>query len=172
MGIRIPLLFTVMAAVIMNQASAQKITPVTGFSLEKYLGTWYEVARMPFRYENGLSDITATYGMRDDGKVSVVNRGIKDNGKESVARGKAKFAGAQDVGHLKVSFFLWFYADYIITELDSTYQYALVASPPKYFWVLSRTPQLDSAVVQRLLSTAHTLGYDTAKVIMTPQKQQ
>lgn len=153
-----------------NQLYAQKIIPVTGFSLDKYLGTWYEIARMPFKYENGLSDITATYSLRDDGKVSVVNRGIKDNGKEAVARGKAKFGAGKDTGHLRVSFFLWFYADYIITELDPAYQYALVASPPKYFWILSRTPQLDSTVVKRLVSNAAALGYDTSKVIMTPQK--
>jgi apolipoprotein D and lipocalin family protein len=153
------------------QAGARQATPVTGFSLEKYLGTWYEIARMPFRYENGLRDITATYSLRDDGKVSVVNRGIRDNGKESVARGKAKFASSPDTGHLRVSFFLWFYADYIITDLDSAYQYAMVVSPPKYFWILSRTPRLDGSVVNRLVGSAAALGYDTAKLIMTPQEQ-
>ena len=151
------------------QTSAQKITPVTGFSLEKYLGTWYEIARMPFSYEKGLNDITATYALRDDGKVSVVNRGIKENGKESVARGKAKFGAAKDTGYLRVSFFLWFYGDYIITDLDSAYQYAMVASPPKYFWILSRTPLLDSAEVNRLVGRAASFGYDISKVIMTPQ---
>jgi apolipoprotein D and lipocalin family protein len=149
----------------------QKATPVTGFLLEKYLGTWHEIARMPFSYENGLSGITATYALRDDGKVSVVNRGVRENGKESVARGRAKFAGARDAGHLKVAFFLWFYADYIVTDLDSAYQYALVASPPRYFWILSRTPQLDSSVVNRLLGRAAALGYDTSKVIRTPQER-
>jgi apolipoprotein D and lipocalin family protein len=152
--------------------SAQKITPIKGFSLDKYLGTWYEIARMPFSYEKNLSKVTATYGLRDDGKVSVVNRGVKPNGKESVARGKAKFAGPQNVGHLKVSFFLWFYADYIIVDLDSAYQYAMVASsPPKYLWILSRKPQLDSSVVTRLVNSARTLGYDTDELIMTTQTQ-
>ncbi|MBN2189091.1 MAG: lipocalin family protein [Chitinispirillaceae bacterium] len=151
------------------QIGAHKITPVTGFSLEKYLGTWYEIARMPFKYENGLSAITATYSMRDDGKVSVVNKGIKAGGKESVARGKAKFASSPDVGHLKVSFFLWFYADYIIADLDPAYQWALVVSPPKYFWILCRMPQLDRAVLTRLVNRAAALGYDTSKVIISPQ---
>jgi apolipoprotein D and lipocalin family protein len=169
MRIRIPF-FTAILTVIFNQAMAQKYTPVPNFSLEKYLGTWYEVARMPFKYENGLSAITATYSLRDDGKVAVTNRGMKADGKESVARGKAKFAGAKDVGHLKVAFFLWFYADYIVADLDSSYQWAMVASPPRYFWILSRTPLLDSAVVNRLVGRAASLGYDTSKVIMTPQQ--
>jgi apolipoprotein D and lipocalin family protein len=155
----------------MSNAHAQKFTPVKSFSLEKYLGTWYEIARMPFSYENGLSNITATYTLRDDGKVSVVNKGVKPDGKESVAHGKAKFGDGKDTGYLRVSFFLWFYADYIVTELDPNYQWALVASPPKYFWILSRTPQLDSTVVQRLISAAGALGYDTSKMIMTPQQQ-
>jgi apolipoprotein D and lipocalin family protein len=164
-------LFAAVIAVFMNHAMAQKFTPVGNFSLEKYLGTWYEIARMPFRYEKGLSSITATYSLRDDGKVSVENRGIKADGKESVARGRAKFASSRDAGHLRVAFFLWFYADYIITDLDSTYQWAMVTSPPKYFWILSRTPRLDSAVVSRLVGRAAELGYDTSKVILTPQER-
>jgi len=163
---------SIMIACAAGGVHAQRLAPVTGFSLDKYLGTWYEIARMPFKYENGLSDITATYSLRDNGKVSVVNRGIRENGKESVARGKAKFGASKDTGYLRVSFFLWFYGDYIITDLDPAYQYALVASPPKYFWILSRTPHLDSSVVNRLLGRAATLSYDTSKVIMTPQKQQ
>jgi apolipoprotein D and lipocalin family protein len=163
------LLSAAIVAAALNQAMAQKIIPVQNLSLDKYLGTWYEIARMPFSYEKGLSDITATYSLRDDGKVSVVNRGIKADGKESVAHGRAKFASSPDTGHLRVAFFLWFYADYIITDLDSTYQWAMVASPPKYFWILSRTPRLDSALVSRLVGRAAGLGYDTSKVIMTPQ---
>jgi apolipoprotein D and lipocalin family protein len=166
------LLTIAFVALFMSNANAQKFTPVKSFSLEKYLGTWYEIARMPFSFEKDLCRVTATYTLRDDGKVSVVNRGVKPDGKESVARGKAKFGSGKDTGYLRVSFFLWFYADYIITELDPAYQYALVASPPKYFWILSRKPQLDSTVMQRLISTAGTLGYDTSKVIMTPQLQQ
>jgi apolipoprotein D and lipocalin family protein len=170
MRTRLPL-FAAIVSAFMNHAMAQKFTPVRNFSLDKYLGTWYEVARMPFKYENGLNDITATYSLQDDGKVSVVNKGIKADGNESVARGKAKFGAGKDTGYLRVAFFLWFYADYIITDLDSTYQWAMVASPPKYFWILSRTPRLDSAVVNRLVGRAAGLGYDTSKVILTPQER-
>jgi apolipoprotein D and lipocalin family protein len=88
-----------------------------------------------------------------------------------MARGKAKFAAAQNVGYLKVSFFWCFYADYVIVDLDSAYQYALVAgSSTKYLWILCRKPQLDSVVLQQLVNSAGALGYDTAKLIMTPQK--
>lgn len=152
---------------------AQRFTPVTGFSLDKYLGTWYEVARMPVSFEKGLSRVTATYSLREDGKVSVANRGVKKNGKEAVAHGKAKFGAAKETGYLRVSFFGPFYADYIIVDLDSAYQHALVAgSSDKYLWILSRTPHPDSLVVQRLVARAQTLGYDTAKLIMTPQKYE
>jgi len=169
--IRTYLLTAAFVALIMSYADAQKFTPVKSFSLEKYLGTWYEIARMPFSFEKNLSNITATYSMRDDGKVSVVNRGVKPNGKESVARGKAKFGGAQNVGFLKVSFFWCFYADYTIVELDSAYQYALVASgSTKYLWILCRKPQLDSVVLKQLVNSARTLGYETDKLIMTPQQ--
>jgi len=171
MSIRIPLLTAVIVMAIMNQAAAQKFTPVDSFSLQKYLGTWYEIARMPVSFEKDLSDVTATYAMRDDGKVSVVNRGRRPNGKEVVARGKAKFAAAQDVGYLKVSFFWCFYADYIIVDLDSAYRYAMVAgSSTKYLWILSRKPQLDNVVLKQLVNSAGALGYDTAKLIMTPQQ--
>jgi apolipoprotein D and lipocalin family protein len=171
MSIRIPLLSAAIVVAVMNQASAQNFTPVDNFSLEKYLGTWYEIARMPVSFEKGLSNVTATYSLRGDGKVSVVNRGIRPNGKEAVARGKAKFAAAQDVGYLKVSFFWWFYADYIIVDLDSAYRYAMVAgSSTKYLWILSRKPHLDSVVLKQLVNSAGALGYDTTKLIMTPQQ--
>jgi apolipoprotein D and lipocalin family protein len=155
----------------LSQLYAEEISAVKKFCLEKYLGTWYEIARMPFPYEKNLSKVTATYGLRDDGKVSVVNRGIKPNGKESVARGRAKFGAGKDTGYLRVSFFLWFYADYVIVDLDSAYQCAMVVSgPPRYLWILCRKPQLDRTVVQRLVNKAKVLGFETDKLIMTRQQ--
>ncbi|MGA2506358.1 MAG: lipocalin family protein [Chitinispirillaceae bacterium] len=168
---RIQFFAVILAAGLMSQASAQKFTPVDNFSLEKYLGTWYEIARMPVSFENDLHNVTATYSLREDGKVSVVNRGIRSNGRETVAHGKAKFAAAQNIGHLKVSFFWFFYSDYIIVDLDSAYQYSMVAgSSTNYLWILSRKPQLDNVVLQQLLNNAKTLGYDTSKLIMTLQQ--
>jgi apolipoprotein D and lipocalin family protein len=147
-------------------------TPVDSFELAKYLGTWYEIARMPAPFEKALVGVTATYSMRTDGKVSVLNQGYKNtkDGKKSIARGKAKFAGDLAKGHLKVSFFWIFYGDYIIVDLDrENYRYALVVSPPKYAWILSRKPMLDKAILDRLIEKVKGLGYDTSKLIMVPQ---
>ncbi len=152
-----------------------KITPVSGFELSKYLGTWYEIARMPVSFERNLVAVTATYGLQKDGKVSVLNQGHKSSvqGKLKMANGKAKFAGNTDVGHLKVSFFWPFYADYIIVALDQKdYQYAMVVSEGfKYLWILSRTPRLDASILNGLLDKAKALGFDVQKLYMVPQEQ-
>ena len=95
------------------------IDPITGFETERYLGTWYEIARLDHSFERGLSNVTATYNRRDDGGIEVINRGFKDkSGEWDDATGKAYFAGNEDVGHLKVSFFGPFYGSYIIFELQ------------------------------------------------------
>ena len=141
---------------------------VTGFELDRYLGTWYEVARFDHRFERGLSNVTANYSMRDDGGVSVVNRGyISAKGEWSEAIGKAYFAGAADVGQLKVSFFGPFYSSYNILELDKDdYQYALVAGPNlDYLWILSRSPILDQDVISALVNKAKSLDFPTDELI-------
>jgi lipocalin len=108
--------------------------------------------------------------MRPDGKVNVLNAGYKD-GKKSTATGKAKFAGASNIGHLKVSFFWIFYSDYIIIELDSEYNYALVAGGShKLLWILARTPTLDKKIVDSLVGRAQALGFDTSKLYFVPQQ--
>jgi len=95
--------------------------PVTGFDQEKYLGTWYEVARLDHSFERGLSHVSATYARREDGKITVLNQGYKATSqKTKTAKGKAKFAADNTTGHLKVSFFGPFYGDYIIFDLDKT----------------------------------------------------
>jgi apolipoprotein D and lipocalin family protein len=153
-------------------SSLPVFTPVSGFSLEKYLGTWYEVVRMPVSFEKDLIKVTATYELLTNGKVSVLNQGIKKaTGKNQTAHGKAKFAARPDVGHLKVSFFGPFYADYLIVALDTaSYKYAMVVSKGfKYLWVLSRTPKLDPTVLDGLLARAKDLGFDLSKLIMVEQ---
>jgi apolipoprotein D and lipocalin family protein len=144
--------------------------PVTGFALQQYLGKWYEIARLPNRFEKDLVNVTATYSLRDDGKVRVQNEGDKPDGKHKMAIGKAKLAGKSGEGYLRVSFFGPFYADYVVVALDKeNYQYALVASSDKYLWVLSRTPQLDENIYQQLLQKARELGFDTSKLYVVPQ---
>ncbi len=146
---------------------------VTGFSLERYLGTWYEIARLDHRFERGLTQVTATYSMRDDGGVRVLNRGYKEKkSKWSDSEGKAYFVGESNIGQLKVSFFGPFYGAYnIITLEPENYSYALViGNGTKYMWILAREPVLESAVLDSLLSKARKLGFDTDELIY-PQKQ-
>jgi apolipoprotein D and lipocalin family protein len=146
---------------------------VTGFSLERYLGTWYEIARLDHRFERGLTQVTATYSMRDDGGVRVLNRGYNEKkSKWSDAGGKAYFVGESDIGRLKVSFFGPFYGAYnIITLEPENYSYALViGNGTKYMWILAREPKLEPAALESLLSKARKLGFTTDELIY-PQKQ-
>jgi apolipoprotein D and lipocalin family protein len=120
------------------------ITPVENFQLDKYLGRWYEIARLDHSFERGLTRVTADYWLRDDGSVRVANRGysVKKNERKQ-AEGTAYFVRDSNQGHLKVSFFGPFYGSYVVFELDrENYQYALVSGPDKsYFWVLAREPK-------------------------------
>lgn len=150
-----------------------KVQPVSGFELPKYLGKWYEVARLDHSFERGLSQVTAEYSLREDGGVKVINRGYNDEKKEwKEAIGKAYFVGPADRGHLKVSFFGPFYGSYIVFDLDAQgYQYALISGPDQsYLWILARKPQLDPAVLARLIEKAKAAGFDTGKLIFPKHK--
>ena len=148
-----------------------ELMPVSGFDLDRYLGKWYEIARLPIRFEKKLINVTATYSLRKDGKVKVINEGYKETktGKHKIAVGKAKFKASPDRGYLRVSFFGPFYGDYVIIELDPEYKYAMVASSRKYLWILSREPKMDSVVLERLVKKAEELGFDTSRLYFTPQ---
>jgi apolipoprotein D and lipocalin family protein len=149
-------------------------TTVTGFSLERYLGTWYEIARLDHRFERGLTQVTVNYSMREDGGVKVLNRGYKEKkGKWSDAEGKAYFVEEPDIGRLKVSFFGPFYGAYNIIALEpENYSYALVIGKnTKYMWILAREPDLEPAVLAGLLNKAQELGFDTDELIY-PQKEK
>ena len=148
------------------------IRPVTDFELDRYLGTWYEIARLDHSFERGLVDVSAHYSLRDDGGVDVVNRGYSpDKGEWQEAVGRAYFVEGENVGHLKVSFFGPFYGAYVVFELDREgYQYALVAGPDRdYLWLLARTPNLDPQRVERLLARAAALGFATDGLIFPGQ---
>lgn len=148
--------------------------PVEGFELERYLGKWYEVARLDHAFERGLSNVTAEYSMREDGGVKIINRGFKDaRNKWKDAEGKGFFDGDTSTGKLKVSFFGPFYGAYNIIALDQeNYQWSLVAGPDTdYLWILSRTPVLDQAVFDELLSLAKTYGFDMDEVIFVGQEK-
>ena len=145
----------------------ENIQPVGNFQLARYLGRWYEIARLDHRFERGLSRVTATYSLRDDGGVRVLNRGFDEaSGKWKEAEGKAYFVEDATTGHLKVSFFGPFYGAYGIFALDPDYRYSLISGPDSsYFWLLARTPTLDEAERKRLVSLAASKGFDTSKLI-------
>ncbi|MCR6722238.1 MAG: lipocalin family protein [Chitinophagaceae bacterium] len=141
--------------------------PVTNFEKEKYLGKWYEIARLDFKYEKNLNNTTAQYSLRDDGKIRVENRGFnykKDKWKEAI--GKAKFVGDENVAKLKVSFFGPFYSGYNVIALDDNYQYALVAGKNlKYLWILSRTKSIPEEIKSKYLKIATEIGYKTDDLV-------
>jgi apolipoprotein D and lipocalin family protein len=146
----------------------ENVKPVDNFKLEKYLGKWYEIARLDHSFERGLTRVTADYSLRDDGGVRVLNRGysVKENTWKE-AEGKAYFVKGTDQGYLKVSFFGPFYGSYVVFELDhENYQYSLVCGPDKsYLWILARAPDMKKDVKDKLVAKAAALGFDTSKLI-------
>ena len=150
------------------------VVAVKNFELDRYLGKWFEIARLDHSFERGLSNISAEYSLRDDGGVKVVNSGFsKEDNAWRKAEGKAYFVDQADVGHLKVSFFGPFYGSYIIFELDKeNYQYAFISGPnTSYLWLLARTPEVDSGVTERFVKQAQALGFDTSKLIYVEHSQ-
>lgn len=149
------------------------LQPVSGFDVDRYMGTWYEIARLDHPFERGLTDISAEYA-RTGNKVSVINRGFNpEKNVNEVARGRAKFIGPPDVASLKVSFFGPFYGGYHVIALDKeNYSYAMVAGPNReYLWILSRTPQMDEATYQSLVAQASAMGFDTSGLIVVDQSR-
>lgn len=147
------------------------VEPVDDFALPRYLGKWYEIARLDHSFERGLSKVTAEYSLRDDGGVRVINRGYSSaKGEWEQAEGKAYFVGDPDLGHLKVSFFGPFYGSYVIFELDDDYRYSMISGPDRsYLWLLSRTPEVDDALKQRFVKKARALGFDADALIFVDQ---
>ena len=138
----------------------------------QYLGTWFEIARLDQSFERGLEKITATYSLKDDGGIKVLNRGFIVAKKEwKEAEGKAYFveppnADKTNTGKLKVSFFGPFYGAYNIIALDANYQHVMICGPDKsYLWILSRTPTLAAPIKQKLIAQAKSLGFATDKLI-------
>lgn len=145
---------------------------VENFQSERYLGQWYEIARLDHRFERGLEQVTATYSPREDGGLKVVNRGFntqKQRWQEST--GKAYFTGDPQRASLKVSFFGPFYGGYNVIALDENYRYALVCGPNRsYLWILARTPQLDAAVKEELVQKARENGFAVNALIWVKQR--
>lgn len=154
------------------------VKPVDNFKIKKYLGKWYEIARLDHSFERGLTHVTAEYSLRDDGGVRVLNRGYSaEKGTWKEAEGKAYFVKGPDLGYLKVSFFGPFYGSYIVFALnedndndEEDYRYALVCGSDKsYLWILARSPTLEEDITRSLLQKAAASGFDTGKLIFVDQ---
>lgn len=167
---KISLLFAIIS--IFRTTSAQEPVTVAEVDLTLYMGTWFEIARLPNSFERGLKCTTATYEFRDDGKVTVTNRGvnIEDPTKIDEAKGVAWRPDPSEPGKLKVRFFWPFSGDYWIIDLDPEYRYVLVGSPNhKYMWILARTRFISDEVYLGLLNKAQLNGFDLTNLIKVSQ---
>lgn len=150
-----------------------ELKTVESVDVPRYMGTWYEIAKFPIRFENGLVGVTATYSLLPDGTVGVLNSGYMGSfeGKKKTARGKARVADARTNAKLKVSFFWPFSADYWIIELGDDYEYAAIGNESrKYLWILSRTPQMDESLYEELVRRLQDKGFDTSRLVKNPQR--
>lgn len=151
----------------------EQVKPVDHFELSRYLGTWYEIARLDHRFERGLTRVQAQYALNADGSVQVINRGYDPvRQRWQQATGVAKFMGSSDTGLLKVSFFRPFYGTYAVFALDQEqYQYAVISGPSHdYLWILARTPTLTDSLKQQLVEKAQAAGFDTKQLIFVAQE--
>jgi len=150
------------------------IKPVQSFEVERYLGKWYEIARLDHGFERGLSQVTAEYSLRDDGGIRVINRGYSAaDDKWEQAEGKAYFVEDKNTAHLKVSFFGPFYGSYIVFELDPQYQYAFISGPSRdYLWLLARQPQVSDKLKSEFIAAAKAKGFAVDELIFVEQPQE
>jgi apolipoprotein D and lipocalin family protein len=164
-------LITIFAAVIDGRRNNLDVVPHV--DLNRYVGQWYEIARLPNRFEKKCANsVTATYSLRTDGKIEVVNRCRKSSGDYTTAKGKAKVVDKTTNAKLKVTFFWPFYGDYWILDLGKNYEYAVVGAPNrKYLWILSRSPQMDETVYRQLLAKMAARGFKTEQMIKTPHPE-
>jgi apolipoprotein D and lipocalin family protein len=167
--------FSTLCAVLMLSGCTgipETVEPVQEFNAQRYLGTWYEIARLDHSFERGLTHVTAEYSQRDDGGIRVLNSGTDmHTGEREQAEGKAYPVDEESVGHLKVSFFGPFYASYVIFELDENYQYAFVSGPDTDFvWLLARTPTVSDELKQRFMGRLAESGFDTDALIWVDQE--
>ncbi|MDD1783650.1 lipocalin family protein [Enterovibrio sp. ZSDZ35] len=165
---RLFILFTTFALAAC-QTVPDGITPVAQFEKSRFLGEWYEIARLDHSFENGLSEVTAQYVARTDGGIDVINRGFKQKDNAwTEAIGRAYFVEDTYLGHLKVSFFGPFYSSYVVFELGEDYEYAFVSGYSKdYLWLLARRPTVSNELLMRFLRIADEKGFDVEEIILS-----
>lgn len=146
------------------------LSTVKKVDLQKYLGTWYEIARYEHYFEKGCRDVTATYTLKEDGEIKVVNRCTKEEDAKIKEAVGVAYAVDESSSKLKVSFFRPFYGNYWIIMLDDDYRYAVVGDPSReYLWILSRTPKLEEDIKNKILTKLPQMGYSAEPLIWTPQ---
>lgn len=166
------LLIPIVMILLFSCSENPPLETVQEFNINKYMGTWYEIARLPNSFEKGLECCTATYSLKDNGKIKVVNAGrkISDRDKLKEATGTAWIPDENYPGQLKVRFFWPFAGDYYIIHLDDNYQHVLVGSPSrKYLWILARDKEINEKTYNLLIDIAREKGFDTDKVIRVKQ---
>lgn len=169
-------LLSVAALVLLNSCKTipKGVKAVEPFNANRYLGKWYEIARMNYRFEKNLNNVTAEYSFRDDGKIKVLNKGYnfkKEKWQQSV--GKAKFVDDKTIGKLKVSFFGPFYAGYNVIAIDEDYKYALVAGKDlSYLWILSRDITMPENIKEAYLQKAKELGFNISDLVWVEQNKK
>ena len=172
-GRAFPLLVALCCALVAGcTGTPEGVDPVSDFEADRYLGRWYEIARLDHSFERGLTRVTAEYSRRDDGAVRVINRGFDaEDGVWRDIEGVARFVGPEDEGHLKVSFFGPFYASYVVFELErESYDYAFVSGFNRdYLWLLAREPTVSADLRDDFLRQVSDLGFDTAELIWVDQ---
>lgn len=169
MAIKLTAITALLSAVVLGCTGVPKgLKPVSEFDGQRYMGKWYEIARLDHSFERNLSNVSATYTRADAGRISVVNRGYNEKtGEWKQIEGRARFIGDNSVGSLKVSFFGPFYGGYHVIALDKKdYSYAMVAGPNlSYLWILSRSTSLDETILSNLTDKAAEWGFNTAELI-------
>ena len=149
------------------------LSTVKQVDLQRYLGTWYEIASYPQSFQKGCTATTATYALKENGEIDVLNRCRKGtiDGPEDVANGRARVVDTATNAKLEVSFFGPFWGDYWVIDLDADYTFAVVGNPGRdYLWILSRTPTMEPAVYDGIIARLLAVGYDPARLVKTPQR--
>jgi len=161
----------ILAAIVTGTENDLEVVPHV--DLNRYVGRWYEIARLPNRFEKKCAgSVTATYSFRSDGTLEVVNRCRKSSGDFTTATGKAKVVDKTTNAKLKVTFFWPFYGDYWILDLGDNYEYAVVGAPNrKYLWILSRNRVMDESLYRDLLAKMAARGFKTEQMIKTSQPE-
>lgn len=172
--ILIPAVLGVAVFVLLKSCSPKipkRAKAVQDFNPKKFFGTWYEMARLDYKWEKNLDNVNATYSLKPNGNIKVDNKGFdytENKWKEKI--GEARFVNSSSEGRLKVSFFKPFWAGYNVVDTDEDYKYALVfGSDLRYMWILSKEKTIPEEYKERFLKKAQQTGYDTSKLIWVKQ---